>query len=124
MSYHFLEFLSNLKIKKLFLRERFGGGVAWNYVPPVRGFSDLVFGRVLFEQTTMWCYSHDFIDHCCILKFAIRQPNLHDAEILFGGNGDAIHHRQQRLVGRNAVSNQHICQLTPTIWHIFVTNFI
>ena len=94
------------------------------YGSPVRRFSELVLRRVLFEQAAVGGYADHFIYDGRILKLAIGQPNFNDAEILFGRNGDAIHHRQHRLVDRNAVANQHVRELAPAIGHVLVAAFI
>ncbi len=87
-------------------------------------FSESVFGCVLFEQTPVRSYAHYFIYYRRVLKFAVCQPNFHNAEILFGRNGDAIHHGQKCLVGRYAVAHQRVCQLSPAIRHVLVANFV
>jgi len=92
---------------------------AGNYVP-----RDSVFRRVLFKQAAVRSYADHFADDRRVLKLAVRQPYFHDAEILFGGNGDAVHHRQRRLVGRNAVAHQHIRELAPAIRHVLVADLV
>ena len=80
----FLEFLSYLKLKKGFERNMCtssysNGGFEGAHVHP-----SLVLGHVLFKQAPVRGYAHHFVDHCRILKLAVCQPNLHNAEILFG----------------------------------------
>jgi len=70
--------------------------------------SPSVFRRVLFEQAAVRGYADQFVYDGRILELAVCQPNLYNAKILFGGNGDAIHRGQQRLVGRNAVAHQRV----------------
>ena len=95
------------------------GGLRGDVYPP-----SSVLRRVLFKQAAMRGYAHHFIDHRRILKLAVCQPDLDNAEVLFGGNGYAIHRRQQRLVGGNAVAHQCIRQLPPTILHVLVAHFV
>ena len=74
-----------------FLRERFGRGGNQRFPGFLRRRGagtvvprDLVFRCVLFKQAPMRGYASHFVNDGCVLKLAVCQPNLHNAEILFG----------------------------------------
>ena len=84
----FLEFLSDLKFKKrvydvIASISYSNGGFEGDMCPP-----SLVLRRVLFKQAPVRDYARHLIDHSRILKLAVCQPNLHNAEVLFGWNSD------------------------------------
>jgi len=89
----FVEFLSDLKFKKRVYhvhpssREFEGGRMSTLLQGGLRGDAcppSLVLGRVLFEQATVRGNAHYLVDDGRVLELAVRQPNLDNAEILFG----------------------------------------
>ena len=84
----------------------------------------LILRHMFFKKTPMWSNRMQFANNTRISKLASCQPYFYYTEILLRGNSYSVNQRDKILICWHGFAHQHIGQLFPRLWHIFIANFI